>query len=92
MTLRQEREERIRTARDHATHLLETASDPWVEAQVQMTIRDLDKAEAWLRKPAGESPASIIEAVDALLELVRWRLGSVDPPVAQHGPNVEPMG
>jgi hypothetical protein len=92
MTLRQACEERIRTARDHATHLLETESDPWVTGQVHVALRDLDEAEAWLRKPAAESPTSIIQAVDAILELVRWRLASVDPTVRKDGPDVEPIG
>jgi hypothetical protein len=93
MTLRQEREERIRTARDLASHLLETVSDARSTEQVQLAIRDLDTAETWLGQPAIESRPSIIQAVDSILEFVRRRLVSVDPTmVEKYGPNFETIG
>jgi len=92
MTLRHEREERIRSARDHATRLLETVSDSWGQGQVQLAIRDLNEAETWLGHPAVDSRPSIIEAVDAVLEFVRWRLASIDPTVEKYGPNFETTG
>jgi hypothetical protein len=80
-----ERENRLRdlqAARAEANRLLWLATDPRMHEQLEVALRELDDAGAWLANPDADGNHSILELITTAIRLARLRMAIIDRALA----------
>lgn len=76
-----EREDQLhdfQAARVEANRLLWLATDPRMHEQLEVALRELEDAGAWLANPDVDRNRSILELVASTISLVRLRMAIID--------------
>jgi hypothetical protein len=78
MRERENRLQDLHAARAEANRLLWVATDPHMHEQLEVALRELDDAGAWLANPEAEENRSILELITSAIRLARLRMAIID--------------
>jgi len=81
MSSMEERDDRLKdlqAARAEANRLLWLATDPRMHEQLEIALRELDDAGAWLTNPCAERTRSILKVIERAIGLARLRMAIID--------------
>ena len=75
---RENRSHDLRAARAEANRLLWLATDQRMYEQLEVALRELDDASAWLANPDADGNQSILELITDAIRLARLRMAIID--------------
>jgi hypothetical protein len=75
---REDRLHELQTARAEANRLLWLATDPRMHEQLEVALRELEDAGAWLANPDADGIGSILELITRAINLARLRMAIID--------------
>jgi hypothetical protein len=79
---REDRRRDLQAARAEANRLLWLATDPVMHEQLEIALRELDDASAWLANADAERNPSILNLIERSISLAQLRMAIIDRAIA----------